>query len=103
MMYKLIFQEPTSGLDAAIACSLIKNIKNLAETQQRAVITTIHQPSSHVFHMFDKLLLLCNGQVSKYIYLARQYIPSNSYKGYRGVGGTPMGWPWDDALDNILW
>jgi ABC-type multidrug transport system ATPase subunit len=28
------------------------------------MITTIHQPSSAMFHMFDKVLLLANGKVA---------------------------------------
>lgn len=62
-IYNYVFQEPTSGLDSSTACNLINTVKKLAQTQNRAVVTTIHQPSSHVFHMFDKILLLCNGKV----------------------------------------
>lgn len=60
----LILDEPTSGLDAAISANLVRSVKSLAENQGRSIITSIHQPSSHVFHMFDKLLLLCNGRVA---------------------------------------
>ena len=35
----------------------------LAETG-RAVVVTIHQPRSEIFHSFDKILLLCRGQVA---------------------------------------
>jgi ABC-type multidrug transport system ATPase subunit len=35
----------------------------LAETG-RAVVVTIHQPRSEIFHSFDKILLLCKGQVA---------------------------------------
>ncbi|XP_057306202.1 uncharacterized protein LOC130644562 [Hydractinia symbiolongicarpus] len=62
----LILDEPTSGLDSSTACNLINTVKKLAQTQNRAVVTTIHQPSSHVFHMFDKILLLCNGRIAYY-------------------------------------
>ena len=30
----------------------------------RAVVVTIHQPRSEIFHAFDKILLLCKGQVA---------------------------------------
>ena len=35
----------------------------LAETG-RSVVVTIHQPRSEIFHSFDKILLLCRGQVA---------------------------------------
>ncbi len=30
----------------------------------RAIVVTIHQPRSEIFHAFDKILLLCKGQVA---------------------------------------
>ena len=35
----------------------------LAETG-RSVVVTIHQPRCEIFHSFDKILLLCRGQVA---------------------------------------
>ncbi|XP_065649409.1 uncharacterized protein LOC101239819 isoform X2 [Hydra vulgaris] len=59
----IILDEPTTGLDSSTAFNLINTLKNLVEKEKRAICLTIHQPSSQVFHMFDKLMLLCNGTV----------------------------------------
>ena len=52
--------EPTSGLDSQTAWSICKLLRRLADSGQ-AVLCTIHQPSSQLFEMFDRLLLLEKG------------------------------------------
>jgi len=61
----LYLDEPTSGLDTYTAYSVISSLSDLA-AQGRTVIATIHQPSSEIFHMFDDLLLLAEGEVMYY-------------------------------------
>lgn len=56
----LFLDEPTSGLDSTTALRIIQVIKNIAQAG-RTVLTTIHQPSSRLFYMFDKLILLSEG------------------------------------------
>ena len=53
---------PPAGLDSASSLEILKSLQMLAETG-RAVVVTIHQPRSEIFHSFDKILLLCRGQV----------------------------------------
>ncbi|KAH6768092.1 ABC-2 type transporter family protein [Perilla frutescens var. frutescens] len=56
----LLLDEPTSGLDSTSANKLLQILQGLAKNG-RTIITTIHQPSSRMFHMFDKVLLLSEG------------------------------------------
>lgn len=59
----LIFMdEPTTGLDSATSYNVLQIMKSLAKNG-RTVISTIHQPSSEIFEMFDKLLLLVQGEL----------------------------------------
>ncbi|KAJ0770153.1 putative ABC-2 type transporter, P-loop containing nucleoside triphosphate hydrolase [Helianthus annuus] len=53
----LFLDEPTSGLDSTTALKFIEPLQVIAETE-KTVITTIHQPSSRLFHKFDNLILL---------------------------------------------
>jgi ATP-binding cassette subfamily G (WHITE) protein 2 len=59
--------EPTSGLDSVTALGLISTLKALAAGSATrhacTIITTIHQPQSKIFHMFDQLFLLQSGCV----------------------------------------
>jgi ABC-type multidrug transport system ATPase subunit len=54
--------EPTSGLDAAAAASIMKFIKELATKANIVTICTIHQPSAAVFDGFDQVMLLSKGR-----------------------------------------
>ncbi|KAG6540947.1 hypothetical protein Mapa_017668 [Marchantia paleacea] len=57
----LLLDEPTSGLDSTTALSMVRTLRNLAHGG-KTIISTIHQPSSVIYHMFDKVLLLSDGQ-----------------------------------------
>lgn len=56
----LLLDEPTSGLDSTTAQRIVATLRWLARGG-RTVITTIHQPSSTLFTMFDKIIVLTEG------------------------------------------
>lgn len=56
----LFLDEPTTGLDATSAFQLIRTLKGLAR-QGRTIVTTIHQPRSEIWGMFDRLVILTRG------------------------------------------
>ncbi|XP_065856376.1 ABC transporter G family member 22-like isoform X2 [Euphorbia lathyris] len=58
----LFLDEPTSGLDSTTALRIVQMLQDIAEAG-KTVVTTIHQPSSRVFHKFDKLILLGKGHL----------------------------------------
>ena len=51
------------GLDASSSLELLQHLNVVAESG-RLIILTIHQPRLEIFHLFHKILLLCDGQVS---------------------------------------
>ncbi|KAJ6433604.1 hypothetical protein OIU84_017323 [Salix udensis] len=57
----LILDEPTSGLDATAAYRLILTLGSLAQ-KGKTIVTSIHQPSSRVYQMFDSVLVLSEGR-----------------------------------------
>ncbi|EWC46649.1 hypothetical protein DRE_04136 [Drechslerella stenobrocha 248] len=57
----LYLDEPTTGLDAATAHQLMLTLKSLAK-KGRTIITTIHQPRSEIWDLFDRVILLSRGQ-----------------------------------------
>lgn len=61
----LFLDEPTSGLDSTTALRIIKTLQDMAKSG-KTIITTIHQPSSTVYHMFDKMILLSEGHLLYY-------------------------------------
>lgn len=58
----LFLDEPTSGLDSASAFSVIETLRTLAIDGGRTIISSVHQPSSEVFALFDDLCLLSSGE-----------------------------------------
>ncbi|XP_038686688.1 ABC transporter G family member 1-like [Tripterygium wilfordii] len=62
---KLLFlDEPTSGLDSAASYYVMSRIVSLGQRDgvRRTIISSIHQPSSEVFHLFHNLCLLSSGK-----------------------------------------
>lgn len=56
----LILDEPTSGLDSTAAGRLVSTLGGMAR-KGRTIITSVHQPSSRVYQMFDSVMLLSEG------------------------------------------
>src|SRR5256886_15400146 len=54
-----LFDEPTSGLSSKDSEHVMEIIRGLAHN--KIVIVTIHQPSSKIFQMFHKAILLDKG------------------------------------------
>ncbi|MCB1062681.1 MAG: ATP-binding cassette domain-containing protein [Verrucomicrobiae bacterium] len=90
-----LFDEPTSGLSSKDSEHVLDLIRGL--THNKITLVSIHQPSSRLFHMFDKALLLDNGgklaffgtptQMLEYFAEARQQ---------EGVSGTAFDIPLPD-------
>ncbi|KAL1497603.1 hypothetical protein ABEB36_008533 [Hypothenemus hampei] len=55
--------EPTSGLDSFMALNVVQTLKKMAHAG-KTVVCTIHQPSSELYAMFDKLLLMAEGRIA---------------------------------------
>ncbi|XP_039135072.1 ABC transporter G family member 14-like isoform X2 [Dioscorea cayenensis subsp. rotundata] len=57
----LLVDEPTSGLDSTTAQRIMSTLRRLAVEGGLTVVTTIHQPSSRLYHMFHKVVLISEG------------------------------------------
>ncbi|KAF8720397.1 hypothetical protein HU200_023900 [Digitaria exilis] len=79
----LFLDEPTSGLDSTTALRIVQLLHDIAE-DGKTVITTIHQPSSRLFHKFDKLILLGKGSLL-YFGKASEVMPY-----FQSIGCTPL-------------
>ncbi|XP_062537157.1 protein white [Armigeres subalbatus] len=59
----LLCDEPTSGLDSFMAHSVLQVLKGMT-LKGKTIILTIHQPSSELYCLFDKILLVAEGRVA---------------------------------------
>ncbi|XP_022081633.1 protein white-like isoform X2 [Acanthaster planci] len=57
----LFCDEPTSGLDSYMSETLISMLRQLA-LEGHTILCTIHQPSSDIYSMFDRLILIADGR-----------------------------------------
>lgn len=60
----LLCDEPTSGLDSFLAVQVVNVLKKLASMKSMTIVFTIHQPSSQVFELFDRVNMMANGRVA---------------------------------------
>lgn len=58
----ILLDEPTSGLDSFKAFSIVRYLKQQA-IKGKTVLATIHQPSSEAYAAFDKVILMCDGNI----------------------------------------
>lgn len=79
----LFLDEPTSGLDSTTAQKIVKTLWDLA-SGGRTIIMTIHQPSSRLFYMFHKVMLLSEGNA---LYFG---IVSDVMDYFSGIGYAPL-------------
>ena len=59
----MFLDEPTTGLDSAAAFLAVQALRSMAR-DGRTVISSIHQPSSEVFALFDDLRLLFSSELA---------------------------------------
>ncbi|GLU16390.1 hypothetical protein SLE2022_328260 [Rubroshorea leprosula] len=57
----LILDEPTSGLDSTAAHRLVSTLGSLAQ-KGKTIVTSMHQPSSQVYQMFNSVLVMSEGR-----------------------------------------
>ncbi|KAG6909483.1 hypothetical protein DXG01_017205 [Tephrocybe rancida] len=95
----LFLDEPTSGLDSQSAWSIMTFLRTLADNGQ-AILCTIHQPSSELFQVFDRMLLLRKG--GQTVYFGDLGKNSTSMIGYFERNGSRVCHPDENPAEFML-
>ncbi|XP_027149161.1 ABC transporter G family member 25 [Coffea eugenioides] len=90
----LILDEPTSGLDSTAAFRLVSTLGSLAR-KGKTIVTSVHQPSSRVYQMFDSVLVLSEGRS---VYFGKGNDAMNYFESVGFAPSFPMN-PADFLLD----
>ncbi|KAI3964923.1 hypothetical protein MKW92_043005 [Papaver armeniacum] len=61
----LFLDEPTSGLDSSCAFMVVKVLQQIARSG-RIIIMSVHQPSSRIIGLLDKLMFMSRGEIVYY-------------------------------------
>ncbi|XP_076913809.1 ABC transporter G family member 1-like [Bidens hawaiensis] len=77
----LLLDEPTSGLDSAASYYVMNQIVKLTRQYGMTVLAAIHQPSSHVFGLFNILCLLSSGKTIYFgpAFSANKFFAANGF------------------------
>jgi ABC-type multidrug transport system ATPase subunit/pSer/pThr/pTyr-binding forkhead associated (FHA) protein len=89
----LFLDEPTSGLSSYDAESVIDLLKELSK-QGKTIITTIHQPSVHIYKQFDDLIMVnrdTGGKTGAMVYFGPAYPDSIQFFNPLPPGAAPTG------------
>jgi ABC-type multidrug transport system ATPase subunit len=89
----LFLDEPTSGLSSYDAESVIELLKELSK-QGKTIITTIHQPSVHIYKQFDDLIMVnrdTGGKTGSMVYFGPAYPDSIEFFNALPPGQAPPG------------
>uniref|UniRef100_A0A7S4KVM7 ABC transporter domain-containing protein n=1 Tax=Paramoeba aestuarina TaxID=180227 RepID=A0A7S4KVM7_9EUKA len=92
----LLLDEPTSGLDSKSSRLIVEILKDLAKSG-RVVLFSIHQPSSEIYQLFDKIMLLSRGKQVFY----GSPIEASTFFDSQGFHVPPMVNPADYFLEII--
>nr|VDD10432.1 unnamed protein product [Brassica oleracea] len=79
----LFLDEPTSSLDSTTALKIVQMLQSIAKAG-KTIVTTIHQPSSRLFHRFDKLVVLSRGSL---LYFGKA---SEAMSYFSSIGCSPL-------------
>ncbi|XP_053961340.1 ATP-binding cassette sub-family G member 1 [Anastrepha ludens] len=75
----LFLDEPTTGLDSSASADTIQLLQTLAN-EGRTIVCTIHQPSSHIYSLFNQIYVLSQG------YCTYQGTPLNTINFLKTIG-----------------
>jgi ABC-type multidrug transport system ATPase subunit/ABC-type multidrug transport system permease subunit len=87
----LFLDEPTTGLDSTTALNVMETVRDLKQ-RGITIISTIHSPSEKILRLFDKIIILCEGNLvfdgppdkiegylSSLDFKSTKYVPSLEY------------------------
>ncbi|KAM0671190.1 hypothetical protein OCOL_001637 [Ordospora colligata] len=76
----IFLDEPTSGLDSQLALEIVQILKKYAESKNKIILMTVHQPGNMMLGMFDDIMFLNKGRM---VYMG----PVSGLEGFLEING----------------